>query len=490
MIGPPSAFGASEVAFVPHLLDRPRSSLQLEPVPLNDGGQGVVTRLIGPQDVVYKEYLKSAGTVNGQALADLVEFGAGLPREDRDRLVSSCAWPIARVVEGNRAVGFLMPEVPDDFHDLIAGRPRLVELQFLLFPQKRAWQELRLPDLMGRIQLVRRFAELVDFLHGHQYVIGDISARNLLWSAQEPYKVHILDCDGFRRLGAEPVLKQAHSPDWEDPLEPSTGPDLDTDRYKLAVLIGRVLARNAYVRPGGELPLLAGLPDDLAGRVQSMFARAAGPAGTRPSAREWVRVIEGREWIAVSRPPVRPRPGPDVGRPPRQRSSQPAPSRITERTPFPAPPPVAERQWITVSPPAPARRPVSEPRPAQPVPQARTTRPSTPVPEAVRTSARGLGGKVVASATYAEQRAEIPAKITDEQIALLLDGLEQAGGVLPVKQAARLIAEPEDRTRLLIGEAKKLLGVDGISVLMLKDGDKMLDLNIALLGEQFLEDEE
>ncbi len=462
------------MAFVPHLLDRPRSSLQLEPVPLNDGGQGVVTRLIGPQDVVYKEYLKSAGTVNGQALADLVEFGAGLPRDDRERLFSSCAWPSARVVEGNRAVGFLMPEVPDDFHDLIAGRPRLVELQFLLFPQKRAWQELRLPDLTGRIQLVQRFAELVDFLHGHQYVIGDVSARNLLWSAQEPYKVHILDCDGFRRLGAEPVLKQAHSPDWEDPLEPSTGPDLDTDRYKLAVLIGRILARNAYVRPGGELPLLAGLPDDLAGRVRSMFARAAGLADTRPSAREWVRVIEGREWIAVSRPPVRP---------PRQRSSQPAPSRIKERTPFPAPPPIAERKWISVSPPAPARLPVSE---------ARTTRPSTtvPVPKAVQTPVRGLGSKVVASSTYAEQRAEILAKITDEQLALLLDGLEQAGGVLPVKQAARLIAEPEDRTRLLIGEAKKLLGVDGISVLMLKDGDKMLDLNIALLGEQFLEDEE
>ncbi|MEV1244852.1 hypothetical protein [Nonomuraea sp. NPDC049750] len=482
------------MAFVPHPLDSPRSSLQLEPVPLNDGGQGVVTRLIGPQDVVYKEYLKSAGTVNGQALADLVEFGAGLPRDDQERLFSSCAWPIARVVEGNRAVGFLMPEVPDDFHDLIQGRPRLVELQFLLFPQKRAWQDLRLPDLRGRIQLVRRFAELVDFLHGHQYVIGDVSARNLLWSAQEPYKVHILDCDGFRRLGAESVLKQAHSPDWEDPLEPPTGPDLDTDRYKLAMLIGRILARNAYVRPGGELPLLAGLPDDLAGRVRSTFARAASPAGTRPSAREWVRAIEGREWIAVSRPPVRPRPGADASSPPKQRSSQPTLPRITGRTPFPAPPPVAERKWIPVSPPGAIPRPAGETRAARPVPQARTTQPSNMVrvsePVPVPVGGIGLGGKVVASATYAEQRASIAAKITDEQITLLLDGLDHAAGVLPVKQAARLIAEPEDRTRLLIGEARKLLDVDGISVLMLKDGDRMLDLNIALVAEQFLEDEE
>jgi hypothetical protein len=114
-----------------------------------------------------------------------------------------------------------------------------------------------------------------------------------------------------------------------------------------------------------------------------------------------------------------------------------------------------------------------------------------PPPEPVQIPVRGLGlgGKVVASDTYVEQRASIAAKITDEQIELLLDGLEHAAGVLPVKQAARVIAEPEDRTRLLIGEAKKLLDVDGISVLTLKDGDKMLDLNIALLAEQFLEDE-
>ncbi|MFI6630768.1 hypothetical protein ACIBI7_18010 [Nonomuraea fuscirosea] len=459
-------------------------------MPLNDGGQGVVTRVIGPQDVVYKEYLKSAGVVNGQALADLVTFGAGLPGDDRRRLFSSCAWPTARIVEGDRAVGFLMPEVPDDFHDLIQGNPRLVELQFLLFPQKRAWQDLRLPDIKGRIQLVRRFAELVDFLHGHQYVIGDISARNLLWSAQEPYKVHILDCDGFRRVGAEAVLKQAQSPDWGDLLEPSTGPNLDTDRYKLAMLIGRVLARNAYVRPGDELPLLPGLPGDLVGRVRSMFARAAGPAGTRPSAREWVRTIEGREWIAVSRPPVRPRPDPAAGMSPRPRAHQPL---LPGRTSFPAPPPMAERKWIPVSPPGTALKPAMTTPAVQPVPAAGPTQPSSAaqVSELVEDPVRetGLGRKVVASDTYREQRASIVAKITDQQIALLLDSLDHAAGVLPVKQAARLIAEPEDRTRLLIGEARKLLDVDGIPVLTLKDGDKMLDLNIALLTEQFLEEE-
>ncbi|MFI7114596.1 hypothetical protein ACIBK9_50385 [Nonomuraea sp. NPDC050227] len=473
------------MAFVPHPLDRPRSSLQLEREPLNDGGQGVVTRLIGPQDVVYKEYLKSAGTVNGQVLADLVEFGAGLPRDDQKRLFAFCAWPTARIIEGDRAVGFLMPEVPDDFHDLIQGRPRLVELQFLLFPQKRAWQELRLPGIEGRIQLARRFAELVDFLHGHQYVIGDVSARNLLWSVQEPHKVHILDCDGFRRLGAESVLKQAHSPDWEDPLESSTGPDLDTDRYKLALLIGRILARNAYVRPGGELPLLPGLPDDLAGRVRSMFVRAAGSAGTRPSAREWVHVIEGREWIAVSRPPVRPRHVPAGSLPQKQRASQPTLPRITGRRPFPDPPPVVERKWIPVSPPGATARPVPQAR----IPQPSNTMPVS-APVQIPGSGPGLGRKVVASATYADQRTGIVAKITDEQVALLLDGLGQAGGAMSVNQAARLIAEPEDRMRLLIGEARKLLDVDGISVLMLKDGDKMLDLNMALLAEQFLEDGE
>ncbi|GAA3407299.1 hypothetical protein [Streptosporangium vulgare] len=490
----------------PH--DRQRTSLMLELEPLGEGGQGVVTRVHGPGPFVYKEYMPQAGTVNGHALADLVNFGQALPLGERQLLFAHCAWPVARVLHGDRVTGFLMREVPDEFRGSIGGKSKLVELQYLLYTPNWSWQDLHQPDLAGRVTIALLAAQLVELLHGHGFVLGDISFRNLLWRPAAPYRIFVLDCDGFRRHGGEPVLRQAHTPDWDDPHQPSTGPDLDTDRYKLALLMGRLLTRNAYVRPGAELDLLSGLDPYVATAVTELFAQAAAPRGLRPTAAEWTQAVRGRRRILLNRPPVRqvttPPEHADIHLPGTERLSQPIRSLPEENRrpvastdtsssraasgeprvylpislPFsappslpPSPPPPPPMRSLT---PAPRRSPPLAPAPTEPsVPN----RPPT------------LGERVTASDVFADQRRTSPAAIADDQMVLLLDGLEARGGRLAVTEVATLIGEPVDRTRLLMVAVKRLLNVDGLDVLTLKDGDRTVDLNLGLLKEQFLDEE-
>ncbi|WP_182908087.1 hypothetical protein [Microbispora sp. H13382] len=521
------------MAFTPHPLDRHRVTLPLESDPLDKGGQGVVTRVLGPENLVYKEYMPQAGQVNGVALAELVEFGHRQTAAEVRALLSQCAWPVARVVNGGQVTGFLMPHVPKDFYGTIGGKPKLVELQYLLYEPNWAWQDLHQPDIDGRLEIATLAAKLIDLLHTHGWIVGDLSFRNLLWRPGHPYKVFMLDCDGLRRHGAEPVLRQAHTPDWNDPYQPSSGPELDTDRYKLALLIGRVLSRTASVRPGDEPALLPGLPDHVVTAVRELFIRAQGPRGTRPIAAEWVQALVGRKRIAVTRP-ARPQQsvhsGPDapIHLPGAGRVSVPVSRPAPGSSPsLPQPPslPSTERSWTPVSPLSGPTTPAGDGNRRQPAPQPRVSRlgeaicslpvaqgpvrsqpaptapPPTPVPEtpaqpiaplAATTALPTLGQRVVASDTYAEQRRLAPrgGGVDDDEVARLIDHLAGGTGRDSVANIAVLLADTADRTVLLMRALKNLLNVEQTDVIMLKDRDRTVELNVRLLEEQFLEEDE
>ncbi|GIH50630.1 hypothetical protein SAMN05421833_12830 [Microbispora rosea] len=510
------------MAFTPHPLDRHRATLPLESAPLDKGGQGVVTRVLGPENLVYKEYMPQAGQVNGAALAELVEFGHRQTDAEVRALLGHCAWPVARVVHGGQVNGFLMPHVPMDFYGTIGGKPKLVELQYLLYEPNWAWQDLHQPDIDGRLEIATLAAKLIDLLHTHGWIVGDLSFRNLLWRPGRPYKVFMLDCDGLRRHGAEPVLRQAHTPDWNDPHQPSSGPELDTDRYKLALLIGRVLSRTASVRPGDEPALLPGLPDHVVTAVRELFTRAQGPRGTRPIAAEWVQALVGRKRIAVTRPPrpqrsvhtgpaapmhvpgsgrvgvpvSRPEPGrrPSLSQTPASTSperpripvSVPKPPVVFAPRPAPPspppPPPPARREPVIFAP----RPKPQPPKPQPPKPQPPVSRPSAP--PAVPT----LGQRVVASDTYAEQRRLAPrgGVVDDDEVARLIDHLVAGTGRDSVANIAVLLEDTADRTVLLMQALKNLLNVEQTDVITLKDGDRTVELNVRLLEEQFLEEDE
>lgn len=480
---------------IPHALDRPRSSLPLENEPLGEGGQGVVRRVGGTERLVYKEYLRNAGVPFAPALEELVEFGQKLPDSGRQALLQQSAWPLARVVHGGAVTGFLMREIPAEFTATIGGKPRPIELQYLLYKPNHTWSSLHLPDGTGRVQIVVAAVGLVDLLHSHGFVLGDISFRNLLWSQSWPYRIFMLDCDGVRRHGGEPVLPQAQTPEWEDPHLPRTGLDLDTDRYKVALLVGRVLSRHAYVRPGQKLQLLEGIDQHIADAVTRLFESAARPHGFRPTAQEWLQALGGRKWIAVKRPPVRVEQPPPPSHTPlvstsRQRSYYPVslPNR-TDTPPGPEGPPVSTPKPAPSSPAVP--RPEPQPGPAPTVsieaPKREAAQVLPPAPLTGPTKPR-LGEQVVGSAAFADQLEIVTScRLRKDQLAELIDLLVKSGGRRSVTEVAGPLNESPTRLVMVLGSVCQLLNRDGEKVLALRDEDQTLELNIPLLKDQFLE---
>jgi hypothetical protein len=274
---------------------------------LGNGGQGRVLRVEGQgMPLAFKQY-KMLGADPG-ALKMLVDLPAVLQPSERDQLHARTSWPLARVFSRGQLRGFLMREIPGQFFGAnVAGSMKLRELQFLVYPRKPAWGEIVPEAGVGaetRLQVASEFTRLFALLHGKGLVIGDVSMSNLLWagSADGAVEVFLIDCDGIRKLGLRPVLKQADTLDWEDRSQPRTGPDLDTDRYKLALLVGRVLTIGKDLRPGAPLQLVPDVPDRVAARVRELWQHAAGPRGTRPDAVQWAMALSNRDEITL--PPV------------------------------------------------------------------------------------------------------------------------------------------------------------------------------------------
>lgn len=282
----------------------PMSSLKLGEL-LGSGGQGRVFRVANRPGTVLKDYYYT--NANGQSLQALVDFPYSLDPRDRDLLFSQTAWPRACVTENGATRGFLMDEVPAPFFGRVQnGKMKLHELQYLLYPHNTMWGEIRPLDATGRLQLARDLIALVRLLHEHSIVFGDISMRNILWRPGNPTGIFLLDCDSAGRLGLPPVLRQPQTVDWDDPHMPSTGPDLDTDRYKVALAIGRMLAGSHAVRPGDPWMPMSGIPVKVADKVRDCFTDAAMPHNSRPALTRWEQVLSEREVIEVKpiMPPV------------------------------------------------------------------------------------------------------------------------------------------------------------------------------------------
>jgi DNA-binding helix-hairpin-helix protein with protein kinase domain len=256
---------------------------------LGRGGQGTVIELAGSYSgLVLKRYFKP--DADAAALKRLVDTPAALPTADRERLARQTAWPLARVMNGDAAAGFVMQRIPDQFRGR-GRKPLNRELQYLLYEQKPMWGNIGPPPVEGRLELARQIASLMRFLHAHVLIAGDISMNNLLWAYGAAAEIFLIDCDGIRRLGCRSVHRQADTPDWGDPKKIATELDLDNDRYKCALLIGRVLSRMPYVRPGESLQLLPGIPDRVVARVQALWQQASRGRGCRPHADSWLSAL-------------------------------------------------------------------------------------------------------------------------------------------------------------------------------------------------------
>ncbi|WP_151775057.1 hypothetical protein [Streptomyces abyssomicinicus] len=292
--------------------DVPRTSLVLRDR-MGSGGQGDVYPVEGAGDLLFKEY-KNPHTVDQAALSVLPAFRQSLAAADLARLDAVAAWPLCRVTDGGRAVGFLMRRAPDRLTwQAPSGRTKLLELQHALHPPKAGTRTVPQPSPEQRRALAAACADAVDWFHAAGMVIGDISHANILWSLSPEPSVHFLDCDGFRRVGGAAVQAQADTPDWGDPLTPPSQACVDSDAYKTALAVVRILTQDPYVTPGATLRLVPGcLNDRQEDAVRSLFQQATGPRGTRPKPAEWRNALSDRGTIQLRATTPRQRPTVDT----------------------------------------------------------------------------------------------------------------------------------------------------------------------------------
>jgi DNA-binding helix-hairpin-helix protein with protein kinase domain len=248
-----------------------------------DGGQGRVFRLADPAGTLLKLYHPGIAVLPDE-LGRLIDLGRG------DLRAAPLAWPSGRVFDGGRCVGLLMPEAPARFVTSIAGRRRLLELQFLLYPRRAMWADLALPTDTERRRLAAAYVELFQDLHTAGVMIGDVSMRNLLWTLADGPAVFAIDCDGFRLTGRPPAVRPAGTAGWGDPARPCEV-TVDTDRYKLALVTLRVLLGDHAVTPED----VCGKPSAWRSLGPSLtaLARHAAEPGSRPAAECWLAAIGG-----------------------------------------------------------------------------------------------------------------------------------------------------------------------------------------------------
>ncbi|MBE1530890.1 BREX-2 system phosphatase PglZ [Actinomadura algeriensis] len=102
------------------------------------------------------------------------------------------------------------------------------------------------------------------------------------------------------------------------------------------------------------------------------------------------------------------------------------------------------------------------------------------------TAGAGPGSRVVDSALFAAQRRFVRKAPPDEEVAVLVDGLVEAGGKLPTGAAAALVGQPSFRMAGYLSAVGRLLNVDGYQVIGESDGGRTVELDVRLLSMQFL----
>jgi DNA-binding helix-hairpin-helix protein with protein kinase domain len=276
---------------------------------LGGGAQGDVYRVAGAQGLVFKRFHQAA--IRDISLRSLVKWRSSLSTADRTALDAWTAWPQAEVTQdGIKDCGFTMARVPSEFEVRLVKKTRLRELHFLLYPIKPAWAAVGNVSAQSRLEIAQDLARLVAFLHAHELVVGDLSATNVLWRVDKPSKVYLIDTDGCRFRGSKPATEQLDTPDWNDPQAPG-GATLDSDRYKLALAVLRIVLADHRVRPDDH-PML---PPVVGGALRSTFQRllaATGTKGSRPTAEDWMGALT---TAAFPQPPVVSAPRPQARRP-------------------------------------------------------------------------------------------------------------------------------------------------------------------------------
>ena len=294
---------------------------------IGDGGEGEVFGIENkPGDVLklfkstVRNELSEVGLRSTIGLLDL------MTPIDRAYIHSRSAWPSTIVRDSGAFVGFLMPRLtadyfvlhgqlgnpgsgPNDWNKLTFRRDWMPNPNLessspkLWYPNKKKLNSLSDDDkqLRGKLlELLLDISKIFALLHRYNIVVGDVSGRNLLWSAKSGNTAMLIDCDGCRLDNSVGVTRAKQSPDWFD--KNLTGfTNIQSDLYKLAIAIYRGYFSDGLGMPGNLLIQ----PKTKTDREIFDYAKRGVSDTNRPSAKEWSKVLE--EAISESENDGRPR---------------------------------------------------------------------------------------------------------------------------------------------------------------------------------------
>ena len=268
--------------------------------PLGSGGQGTVHVVAGQKinnswPAVFKEYKPEVmQQLDQDALAGMVHFLMDMSFKDGNRIFERAAWPWRLVSSGDSVAGFLMRRVPDEYNVRLQGPQgpveQLAQVQHLLNNEKFLTTRGIVFDNLLRLELLRDIAETLVMFHSLDIAVGNLSPRNLLFSARTTPRCFFIDCDAMR-LRSTSALAQAETPEWMIPDNEELA-TAAADMYKFSLLAIRLFAGDQFTR---DTTALATISPELADLAQRGLSE--NPA-ERCSPQEWVRPLV--DLIAVT----------------------------------------------------------------------------------------------------------------------------------------------------------------------------------------------
>jgi hypothetical protein len=260
---------------------------------LAKGGVGKIYAIDRP-DQVFKQYLDSSKAPGPSTLEPLVDVGRqiivrdGVPVGQRPE--SSINWPLDVIPGAYGVEGVILPRLPGQLYDPQFGKPR--GLEFLIM--RRAGP----PAAKVRVALLLRMAEILAYLDMRRLVHGDVSGKNLVWSAAPEPVMYLIDCDALLPQVPAPT-HGVQTPGWTDPRLVERlirAHDHRSDWYALALAMyrGLLLVPGNLRKENGIWRAPASIPDELDQRIVALLHRALAyplDAAKRPRPQEWVDTL-------------------------------------------------------------------------------------------------------------------------------------------------------------------------------------------------------
>lgn len=265
----------------------------VESAPISKGGVGSIHRTTDPE-WVYKKYFVPAKAPSPAQLDRLISIGRDvLVRDGRkpgDTPESSVNWPVDVNLDGAGGVqGVILPTIPPSlFNEFGTVRG----LEFLVMARGNP------PTAKGRIALLLRMAEILNFVDSRGLVHGDINGKNLAWALAPAPIMYLIDCDGMVSQTPPPTTG-VQAMGWTDPRVLDriiSAHDQCSDWYALAL----AMYRGLLLTPGkldskqadGSWPKPKAIPADLNPAIATLLRRGlSDPLNpvSRPRPAEWVQ---------------------------------------------------------------------------------------------------------------------------------------------------------------------------------------------------------